>query len=1435
MSQAIRNVGELASPYWLLEVWARRGEIDIDPETYATLKQKARRLVQQARGFETRGEEPGEDWRTLRRDLLGFNGSLQPRAVPVDGGEPFPLSVWTSPGGTEDVIVGDLPGLTDPDLRPPEASDPPATRFELALDACPTETDWGLLLAGLQLRVYRRSSGISQQYLGLDFGDLVELDDEPQWKAFAAVFRAPAFDRTGKPMPLIQHVVDQSRRHAAELADDMRRDVVEAAEALLQGALRRPENREVLGEPGRTELQDLFEETLYLLYRLLFVLYAESREVLPLSAGSAYATSYSVDHLVERARLEPPDVDGTYYHRALETLFALLWDGPEQITRRLGFAPVGGELFDPARTPRLGRAVIGDPEWRRALLAISIGAEGSPRRRLGKRSSFAELGVDQLGSIYEGLLVMEPHLAPGAEKLVLLDGERRVVPADFAGRAMVLRDLQQGDFVLESASKRRKGSGSFYTPHEITEYLTHAALDPLLAPLVARAKAKPSEAVAEILALRVCDPAMGSGAFLVQAARVLGLALARARAGKSNGCVTPDLVHKAKREVVRRCLYGLDLNPLAVALAKVSLWLETLEPGRPLTFLDTRLRQGDSLVGLLFEGAAAGATRGLAIWPEDATQGLVTYLKNEAGERGRPVQERLKRRRGRADREQLSLPGFGPAAVEEALQELAAQRSSLIEGEQGETRQLELEVARRFHQLDEAEESLRNRLRLAADFQCAQWFAEGEDAPCDVEGPVVPGGKADYEEVVRCLLAGQPLAERLRPQLDAARQVAKRRRFFHWGLEFPEVFARGGFDAVLGNPPWNTLSPDRNEFFSTYDPSAFGKGTPKPQKDQRIAELRSNPEVDAAWRKESRYLHELSRYAKPESGKFLWYAEDGQLRKGDANIFRLFVERAHMLLREGGRLAQVLPDSLYVSAPATGVRQHLLGESVLERCWVFENRKALFPIHRSVKVVLLVAQRGGGPTERFKAAFFTGKKPDGTERAVGLDELPRVLADLDREAPELTVDQVKALAAETWSFPELQTALDAQIVAQVAACHPALNLDERGWGLTFCRGMHSSEDAHRFRNRDQLEGTGAHQVGVRWCDEAGDEWWPVAEGALFYHLELPAEGAEPRYWVKGCDICSIPKYENADGSRVFDHYRVGWRDIASATNERSAISCILPPRTAEKDTTLTVWGGLLDARHSLSLAAMMSSFAFDYLVRFSGKTHLKYSAVNPMPAPTFGALSSPIIPTAEVVCRSPEFDALWTAICPDRPRPNLDTWQVAERRARIDALVARAYGLSLVQFAAVLSTFPNVDRSQPMLPGEPKSFVTRDLALLAYCQEAGQPPADVHELLVAAGVDLPRPKAELRLLDARVAAARALGAVPYRPTPQGARTPTDPAFIEEVCSVLTVDAQTAEEVAEAIGAEAADVAKILKTLADDEQIFAEGRGKNRRYYVIGEP
>ena len=168
------------------------------------------------------------------------------------------------------------------------------------------------------------------------------------------------------------------------------------------------------------------------------------------------------------------------------------------------------------------------------------------------------------------------------------------------------------------------------------------------------------------------------------------------------------------------------------------------------------------------------------------------------------------------------------------------------------------------------------------------------------------------------------------------------------------------------------------------------------------------------------------------------------------------------------------------------------------------------------------------------------------------------------------------------------------------------------------------------------------------------------------------------------------------------------------------------------------------------LASLLSSFCFDYLVRFKGATHLNYALISANSAPPSDSLQDLVVPAAEITCRSEEFDPLWEEVCVGRPRPELDVWEVAHRRAYIDAVVARAYGLSLEQYAAVLSAFPNLDTIQPMLPGEPKSFVTRDLALLACCEHHGQEPGDVVQLLEAAGVELPLPRRDLRRLDVRV-------------------------------------------------------------------------------------
>ena len=156
------------------------------------------------------------------------------------------------------------------------------------------------------------------------------------------------------------------------------------------------------------------------------------------------------------------------------------------------------------------------------------------------------------------------------------------------------------------------------------------------------------------------------------------------------------------------------------------------------------------------------------------------------------------------------------------------------------------------------------------------------------------------------------------------------------------------------------------------------------------------------------------------------------------------------------------------------------------------------------------------------------------------------------------------------------------------------------------------------------------------------------------------------------------------------------------------------------------------------------------------------------------------------------------------------------------------------QFAAVLCTFPNIDTIQPMLPGEPKSFVTRDLSLLAYCQLTNTEPPDISKLLREIGVDLPEPREEHRLVDVRVSAARDLGAIPYRPTPRGGKAPTDPALIEAVQAVLGTDALTVAEVAEVVEEEDNIVAAVLKRLVKQELVFVEGKGKTRRYYMIGD-
>ena len=418
---------------------------------------------------------------------------------------------------------------------------------------------------------------------------------------------------------------------------------------------------------------------------------------------------------------------------------------------------------------------------------------------------------------------------------------------------------ERGLVVLTRTSGERKSTGSFYTPRPMTEFLVRRALHPLVA----------GRSSDEILRLRIMDPAMGSGAFLVAACRYLAGALERALGSEGHDWdpdERPARRAELRRLVAQRCLYGVDLNPMAVQLARLSLWLTTLARDRPLTFLDHHLASGDSLLGAglaqLMRPPSSGGNarstqpRALPLFADDSpVRMLATILP---------------------DRFRLAIdPEETPADVREkerALAQLGAPGAPLA------------------------------RWKSAADQWCADWFRDA--------GPVSPPVFAD---LVRGILReGASLHPHQHAALaNDANAVARAQRFFHWELEFPEIFfdaagrpdPAGGFDAVIGNPPWDALRADSGDDAS--------RRRARPERATRLRFFRT-------------------------SGLFRHQGA------GHANRYRLFVERAMHLLRPAGRLAMVLPSGLVTDHGSGPIRRALLDGMQIDRLIGFDNRACIF-------------------------------------------------------------------------------------------------------------------------------------------------------------------------------------------------------------------------------------------------------------------------------------------------------------------------------------------------------------------------------------------------------------------------------------------------------------------------------------------------------------
>lgn len=698
-----------------------------------------------------------------------------------------------------------------------------------------------------------------------------------------------------------------------------------------------------------------------------------------------------------------------------------------------------------------------------------------------------------------------------------------------AARSLCARQVAPGQFYLVRWGGTRKGAGTFYTRPQLAAPTVRRALQPLAYDAV-RSEVDPRTGLTEvvewqpkrpeeILALKVCDPAMGSGSFLVGALRYLTDALVaslyhhklieraddggvpRMADGQISEVLSDELLKlrpteegfedvlraQLKRHIVERCLYGVDLDPLAVELGRMALWVETMDRDLPFGFLDHKLKVGNALVGAWFDtyrdypALAWGREGGDKDYQKDKPQNLVNHFYIDA------------KGKKRGDKFTTAIATRAKAVPEQMVSLLSGQMALGSALEASEVHEELLKAFKKLHRLPVHDSDRRaavyrdevlanphyHALKARMDLWCALWFWPGEQ----IDLAPLP------------LQFGQPDEA----ALAVATQVAAQRRFFHWELEFPDVFtaSQQGFDAMLGNPPWEIQKPSSKEFFSNHDPlyRAYGK---QEALAQQIEYFKIVPQLEHDWiayvagikamsnwvkcvgqpfgdrvttDKDGKKKHDLNlggrgrdSFAASQRLHDKWraqrkkhkgFADSGHpfLHQGsaDLNTFKMFLELSHALMRPHGRMGMIVPSGIYTDKGTTDLRTLFLDHCEWQWLFGFENREGIFDIHRSFKFCPLVIQKTG-TTHAIRAAFMHRNVDDWTHAERHVLAYPR--------------DRVHEFSPYSKAILEIRSEQELRVLQKIYANGVLLgDQSERGWGVKYAREFDMTNDSKLFPSR----------------------------------------------------------------------------------------------------------------------------------------------------------------------------------------------------------------------------------------------------------------------------------------------------------------------------------------------------------------------------------
>jgi len=1151
------------------------------------------------------------------------------------------------------------------------------------LNATPAHL-WGIVTNGEVLRVLRDNAQVTRPaFVEFRLADMMNGEDSRAFRVMWLLLHRTRL--RGAQDSVLERWNSSARETGVKARDSLRDGVQRAIEALGSGFLRRSPGLEEVLATGETTPTDLYRACLKLVYQLVFLFVTEDRDLLHPPGTDAGVRERARHYLTRTLRDRASAISGSSQHTdAYEGLKRLL------VYVRTGFEPLGlpalgSHLFQPQH---LGSLAVDDlrltnEDLHSAIRALSVIQVDRSTRPV----NYAGLDSEELGSIYESLLELVPRVEPGPSfRLAVLAGNER------------------------------KTTGSYYTPTSLIELLLESALDPVIEDAV-RGKSV-EDAIAALKALKIIDPACGSGHFLIAAARRVGSRLASLEEGTSQP--SPPALRRATRTVIAHCIYGSDINPMAIELAKVALWLESQDAGKPLAFLDHRLRVGNSLLGTTPElmrcedEIPEKVTRGVK-YP--AVKAVTLHLPDDAfaaieGDDKKTVSELKKRNKAerenaiRAARGQQTL-GFDMAGDLAPLTRMV-EALDKIEPESAEHVQAQAATWGIIQNHNEM-----RRLKTLADAWCAAFVL-----------PRVPGAPAITTATLHTLDAN---AQALPEVRAAAAQVAEQYHFLHPHIEFPDVARKGGFDCVLGNPPWERLKLQEKEWFAQRVPE-IAEAPNAAARTRMIAALKKDsPAVYADFLRDLRQAEGESHFIR-SSGR---YPLTG---RGDVNTYAIFSELCRNSLNGRGRMGIIVPTGIVTDDTTKFFFQSLMEKKSLVKLLSFENERHIFPgVHNAFKFCLLVNSGENHSKSAAEFLFFARYLDD-------VQDPERIFS--------LSPEEIALLNPNTRTAPVFRTARDATITKAIYQRVPVLlneALEQNPWGIRFMRMFDMSNDSSLFRTAVQLNDEGWRLDGNRYY-KSGLQMSPLYEAKMMHQFDhrfgtysgqteaqankgnLPGLTEQmhadtafltiPKYWVAEAEVENRLIQRDKDGNVIWKwdkDWLMGFRDITRNTDERTGIFSI-EPRTAIGHTN-PVFFTDENPENQAAMFSSLNSFVLDYAARQKvGGTHLTYGFLKQfpvLPPPTFTPERLSFITPRVLELTYTAHDLTGFARDLGYARPPF-IWNDERRfwlRAELDALYFMLYGIGRDDVAYIMDTFPIVRRKDEAMHG---TYRTKEAILEIY-------------------------------------------------------------------------------------------------------------------------